>query len=733
MSGVSEALREGIAAAQARQFDQARPLLEQVTAATPDDPVAWFWLAIASPTSSLAIPCLRRVLEIDASHEQARAALAKLLMAEAVSVATAGNRAEARTLVAEAARIIPGVQAVWLRLAATTDDPDERIFALRKAMAISSDDAVRTRLRQALLWRGLSRNADRTVARASFREAAELDPSDPRPWQALATLADSPAEAVEALQELLRVAPNHPNGRGALRNAIATDAYALARAGLVDDACRRWREIVELTGPDIETWLGIAATTSDQAESERAVKTAFKLKPTDARAAAAMERLRRSKIDPATAVPPPDAFARFELPADGVALEASDDSLPPLDESLDAFAPLVVPAPELPSETELALLQAAEPEAETAPVLLEAEEPPVETVATLLQPAEPQVETIPALLETAEPPAETAPALLQTAESQVEAAPALVEAAEPPAEAAPAVLEIAQPQPEAVPAVLETAQPQPDAVPVVLETAEPQAEAVPVVLQAAEPQVEIAPAVLQTAEPQAEVAPAVVATTEPPVEIAPALLQTAEPQAEVAPALPQTVEPQAEIVVPAAVEAQPEIAVATPAPVSAAPANVPPPVPPPVPPAAAAPAPAAAAAVERPANGSSRRTVMIVDDSPTIRQILGLTLERAGYKVVAEPDGVSAIERLTQMVPDLILLDIAMPKLDGYEVCKRIKLDPRTAGVPIVMLSGKGAFFDKVKGHMAGATEYLTKPFETPAVLAVVNGFCPPPVEALHG
>ena len=124
---------------------------------------------------------------------------------------------------------------------------------------------------------------------------------------------------------------------------------------------------------------------------------------------------------------------------------------------------------------------------------------------------------------------------------------------------------------------------------------------------------------------------------------------------------------------------------------------------------------------------------MIVDDSPTIRKILGLTLERAGYKVVAEPDGESAIERLLQVVPDLILLDIAMPKIDGYEVCKRIKQDPRTKAVPVVMLSGKGALFDKVKGHMAGATEYLTKPFETPAVLAVVANYCEKAAEVVNG
>jgi twitching motility two-component system response regulator PilG len=122
-----------------------------------------------------------------------------------------------------------------------------------------------------------------------------------------------------------------------------------------------------------------------------------------------------------------------------------------------------------------------------------------------------------------------------------------------------------------------------------------------------------------------------------------------------------------------------------------------------------------------------------VDDSATIRKILGMTLERAGYAVVAEPDGELAVERLAQFVPDLILLDITMPKLDGYEVCKRIKKDPRTAHVPVVMLSGKDGFFDKVKGRMVGATEYLTKPFQAPAVLAVIATHCPGGPEVANG
>ena len=125
--------------------------------------------------------------------------------------------------------------------------------------------------------------------------------------------------------------------------------------------------------------------------------------------------------------------------------------------------------------------------------------------------------------------------------------------------------------------------------------------------------------------------------------------------------------------------------------------------------------------------------MLVVDDSATIRKILALTLEGAGYVVVAEPDGERAVERLAQFVPDLILLDITMPKLDGYEVCKRIRKDARTARVPVVMLSGKDGFFDKVKGRMVGATEYLTKPFQAPAVLEVIARHCRAPQEAIHG
>jgi twitching motility two-component system response regulator PilG len=131
--------------------------------------------------------------------------------------------------------------------------------------------------------------------------------------------------------------------------------------------------------------------------------------------------------------------------------------------------------------------------------------------------------------------------------------------------------------------------------------------------------------------------------------------------------------------------------------------------------------------VARSSPAPASRTVMVVDDSPTIRKILSLTLEDAGYSVIAEADGESALERLADVLPDVILLDIAMPGIDGYDTCKRIRDDSRTTHLPILMLSGKDALFDKVKGHMAGATEYLTKPFEAATVLAAVGSACSEP------
>jgi twitching motility two-component system response regulator PilG len=135
----------------------------------------------------------------------------------------------------------------------------------------------------------------------------------------------------------------------------------------------------------------------------------------------------------------------------------------------------------------------------------------------------------------------------------------------------------------------------------------------------------------------------------------------------------------------------------------------------------------AAAAQERAEQErASRKTILVVDDSPTIRKLVTLALERRGYQVVASEDGYKAVDQIRQHgAPHLILLDITMPGMDGYQLCKLLRQNRETAHLPIIMLSGKDGFFSKVRGRMAGSTEYLTKPFQPEGLAQVVEKYCP--------
>jgi twitching motility two-component system response regulator PilG len=119
--------------------------------------------------------------------------------------------------------------------------------------------------------------------------------------------------------------------------------------------------------------------------------------------------------------------------------------------------------------------------------------------------------------------------------------------------------------------------------------------------------------------------------------------------------------------------------------------------------------------------------VMIVDDSPTVRKLVTVTMERQGHRVITAADGYEAVDRVREDgVPDLILLDITMPGVDGYQLCKFFKQNTTTAHTPVVMLSGKDGFFSKVRGKMAGSTEYITKPFKPESLLQLVDKYCRP-------
>jgi twitching motility two-component system response regulator PilG len=115
------------------------------------------------------------------------------------------------------------------------------------------------------------------------------------------------------------------------------------------------------------------------------------------------------------------------------------------------------------------------------------------------------------------------------------------------------------------------------------------------------------------------------------------------------------------------------------------------------------------------------KTILVVDDSPTVRKLIAGKLEKSGHDVICANDGVEAMESLETMVPDLILLDITMPRMDGYQACKNIRSKSSTKDVPIVMISGKDGFFDKVRGRMAGTTGYITKPFGPETLMKAVE------------
>ena len=117
------------------------------------------------------------------------------------------------------------------------------------------------------------------------------------------------------------------------------------------------------------------------------------------------------------------------------------------------------------------------------------------------------------------------------------------------------------------------------------------------------------------------------------------------------------------------------------------------------------------------------KKILVVDDSATVRKLIAGKLEKCGHEVFCAADGVEAIEQLDTVVPDLILLDITMPRMDGYQVCKVIRGKDTTKDIPVVMISGKDGFFDKVRGKMAGTTGYITKPFGPETLMKAVETY----------
>ena len=128
------------------------------------------------------------------------------------------------------------------------------------------------------------------------------------------------------------------------------------------------------------------------------------------------------------------------------------------------------------------------------------------------------------------------------------------------------------------------------------------------------------------------------------------------------------------------------------------------------------------------------KLVMIIDDSLTVRKIIETSLKREGFQCVSYEDGIEALRALSEKrhpVPDLVILDIGLPKMDGYEIARRLKTKPQFRDTIIVILTGKDGVMDRLKGRLAGAKGYITKPFRTQDVMAVVHSYLGGPAHLL--
>jgi two-component system alkaline phosphatase synthesis response regulator PhoP len=118
----------------------------------------------------------------------------------------------------------------------------------------------------------------------------------------------------------------------------------------------------------------------------------------------------------------------------------------------------------------------------------------------------------------------------------------------------------------------------------------------------------------------------------------------------------------------------------------------------------------------------SRGKVLVVDDEEYIQHILNFSFGAEGYEVITATDGEEAIEKARSEKPDIIVLDIMMPKMDGYEACKKLKSDPQTKGIPVILLTAKGRDVDRRLGSEAGAEDYVVKPFSPGRLIERVEG-----------
>jgi DNA-binding response OmpR family regulator len=132
-------------------------------------------------------------------------------------------------------------------------------------------------------------------------------------------------------------------------------------------------------------------------------------------------------------------------------------------------------------------------------------------------------------------------------------------------------------------------------------------------------------------------------------------------------------------------------------------------------------------------NTELRNMVVLVDDEPNIRETVAFILEAEGIEVETGADGVEGLEAVKRCKPKVVLLDVMMPRMDGYEVCREIRNTPALAGVFVMILTARGQKSDEVKALEVGADLYMSKPFDDEVVLQVINEVFEGRLASRHG
>lgn len=117
--------------------------------------------------------------------------------------------------------------------------------------------------------------------------------------------------------------------------------------------------------------------------------------------------------------------------------------------------------------------------------------------------------------------------------------------------------------------------------------------------------------------------------------------------------------------------------------------------------------------------------ILVVEDSPTVLYLTAAALTQSGYEVLKATDGIEALRIAVEEKPDLVLLDVILPKLNGYQVCRRLKAEPQTATIPVVMITSKSKDTERDWGLEQGADDYIVKPFQPSELLSVIARFVP--------